>query len=404
MTGRRIYFVNRFFLPDISATSQLLGELSIDLAKCLDVHIVTSRLLYGGTGRVLSTTESCNGVMVHRVWTSAFGRHSRFRVLDYITFYLSSFLFLLVNLRKTNVVVSKTDPPVVSVVAMIAARVRGAVHICWIQDLFPEIAERADLPLPKVLFGMIRQVRNWSLRQSWKSICIGLKMQEYLASQHVPRSCLEVIPNWFDGTLLKPMPRELNPLRRAWGLEGRFIVGYSGNLGRVHALDSVVEAARLLANRQDIVFLMIGNGARRASLERAAAVAGLENVIFREYVPREELAHSLTLPDVHLVSLKPEYEGLVVPSKVYGAMAAGVPILNIGAADGEVAELLRKGRCCGVTVACGDASDLASKVKKLADDPELTQSWGAAARAEFDQQFDRARAVRSWVQILELAP
>jgi glycosyltransferase involved in cell wall biosynthesis len=229
-------------------------------------------------------------------------------------------------------------------------------------------------------------------------------MRDRLLLESVPADRLEVVPNWFDGKFVVPSQRGTNALRYRWGLTGKFVVGYSGNFGRVHALDCIIDAARRLADRADILFLLIGNGAKRREIENAAKAANLLNVLFKEYVPRSELPLSLTLPDVHLVTLAPEFEGLVVPSKLYGAMAAGAPVINVGASDGEVASILQDGERFGTTVHPDDAAGLAEAIKKLADDAGLATAWGSAARREFERKFDKSLAIASWDRILEAAP
>src|SRR5262249_20173242 len=148
---------------------------------------------------------------------------------------------------------------------------------------------------------------------------------------------IEVIENWCDGQAVKPLPAQANGLRAEWGLSDRFVVGYSGNLGVAHEFETIIEAADMLRERRDIVFLFVGGGARLQHLNDQVRQRGLQNVVFRPYQARARLTESLCVPDVHLVCLRTDMEGLVVPSKFYGVLAAGRPCLFIGDPEGEVA-------------------------------------------------------------------
>ena len=192
---------------------------------------------------------------------------------------------------------------------------------------------------------------------------------------------------------------ETNPLRREWGLEGKFVVGYSGNLGRVHEFATVLDAAVQLADREDIVFLFIGGGHQLGALKAEAGRRGLVNVQFQPYQPRERLAQSLGACDAHLVTLRSGLEGLVVPSKFYGIIAAGRPVLFVGAADGEIAGLVHEGQC-GQAFQVGDAQALAQCLRGLADGPARAREWGENARRLFDARFAMPIAVDRWERVL----
>ena len=177
------------------------------------------------------------------------------------------------------------------------------------------------------------------------------------------------------GTKRTPLPPStraydasaINPLRERWELGKAFIVGYSGNMGRAHRLDELIDAASALRSQPSLRFVLIGDGAQRAGLEARARSLGLQNVMFQPYQPREGLLESLSLPDIHIVSLDERLEGLIVPSKFVGAIAAGRPILWIGGADGEVGGLI-KDSGCGVSVPAGDIAALTQALRELSED------------------------------------
>lgn len=391
--------VNRFFWPDLSATSQLLTDMAFHFATHGNaVTVITSRQRYDDASVVLAPLGSERGVEIVRVWSTRFGRGGMVgRALDYLSFYLSALWALLMLVRAGDVVISKTDPPVVGVLAATVARIRRIHRVNWLQDVFPEVAQAAGMRVVGGLLGrLVASVRDWSLRGA-TNVVLGGRMKSLLQGRRV--SSLVVVPNWADGQAIRPLPAAANPLRAEWNLTGRFVVGYSGNLGRVHESATIIDAAERLRDDASVVFVFIGGGKESDALREAVAQRGLTNVVFRPYQPREALALSLTLPDVHLVSLRPEFEGMVVPSKVYGVMAAGRPSIFIGDAQGEVACLLREGQC-GMTVPMADGAALAQAIVALRDDTARCVAMGEAARRMFDLHFDMPVALARWDRVL----
>ena len=173
-------------------------------------------------------------------------------------------------------------------------------------------------------------------------------------------------------------------------------------MGRGHDFDTIFEAARQLSRDPRILFLFIGNGAHRDDLIAHSAKCGLKNILFKPFQPRELLPQSLTVADVHLVSLLEKLEGLMVPSKFYGIAAAGRPTVFIGDQNGEIGSILRK-ESCGIVVNRGDGHALASALKRLSEDSESAGRMGRNARGVFDRLFDKKLALPAWNAILEQA-
>jgi glycosyltransferase involved in cell wall biosynthesis len=337
-----LLFLNRFYAPDVSATAQLLTDLAEDLAaRGEEVTVLTSRLRYDDPAARLPARERRNGVRVCRVWTSRFGRAwLPGRAIDYATFYLSATAALLAEARRGDLVVAMTDPPLLSVPAALVAGLRGARLVLWCQDLFPEIAAAHGLRFARGRLGrLLRALRDWSLRRAETVVAIHPTMASRLAALGVPEARIRVIENWAP-TGIRPVPHAANPLRREWGLAGpsramgnseekdRFVVAYSGNLGRVHDPAHVIDLVRRTSGR-GVTWLFIGGGAGMAELARVVEAEKLPDVLFRPYQPRERLAESLSVADLHLVSLHPAFEGLVWPSKIYGIEAAGRPWIRL---------------------------------------------------------------------------
>jgi len=234
-------------------------------------------------------------------------------------------------------------------------------------------------------------------------------MATRLEAQGVPQEKVRCVANWSDGSVVVPIPSEENALRKSWASSGNFVVGYSGNLGRAHDVETIVAAMTLLQERAKgtpvdavaarILFIIVGAGAQRVRIEREILKRRLTNVRLLPYQPRELLAETLCAADVHLVSLNPKLEGLIVPSKFYGIAAAGRPTLFIGAPDGEIARILEEFGC-GFTVVPGNGKGLADRILQLAQDPQLCATLGARARAAFEKHWNKSKAVEKWEEVL----
>jgi glycosyltransferase involved in cell wall biosynthesis len=362
---RRVAFVNRYFHPDHSATSQIASDLAFHLAsRGHEVVAITSRQRYDDPRARLPRREVANGVHIVRVWSTRFGRAGLpGRAIDYLTFYVSA--YFAIRWERDAIVVAMTDPPLLSVIAALAApRV-----VNWVQDLFPEVAEALRIRVP-----FVKRLRDWSLRRARANVVLG-----DLMAARVPKAV--VIHNWADAALA---PRE-KP-------RGAFTVGYSGNLGRAHDFDTILGAMQRLA---DVQFVFTGGGAQLESVKRAAA----GNAEFRPYVAREQLSESLSSVDAHLVSLKPALEGLIVPSKFYGILAVARPVLFIGAHDGELARLIEAYRC-GIVIEPGDVEGLVRAIETLARDRDAAAGMGLRGRELYLHRFAPRHAFTAWERLL----
>ncbi|MGB8299264.1 MAG: glycosyltransferase family 4 protein [Polyangia bacterium] len=399
---RRLIFVNRFFHPDHSATSQILSDLAFHLGEAgFDVQVLTSRQIYDDPARVLPASESVRGVRVHRVWATRFGRGKLLRrAVDYLTFYLSATLKLAALADSGAVVIAKTDPPLLSVPCALVTQLKRSTLVNWTQDLFPEIAQSLHVPGVALVAPLLRRLRNFSLKQARTNVVLGEGMAARLRAEGVAPDKITVIHNWspveMEPTSAHPAA---NPLRGEWNLGRKFVVGYSGNFGRAHDFATLLDAAALLRDLPELHFLFVGAGAQRAWVEVRVADLGLTNVSFQPYQPLDRLALSLSVPDVHLVSLKPEIEGLLVPSKFYSVLAAGRPVLFVGDPKSEMARRIDQAGC-GQTFSVGAAADLAAAIRQLASHPDKVAAMGEHARALWAAHFQRRQALGAWQEIL----
>jgi colanic acid biosynthesis glycosyl transferase WcaI len=400
---QRVVFLNRFFPPDHSATSQLVGDVAGYLASCgHDVHVITSRQLYDDPQARLPAQETLNGVHVHRVTTTQFGRSKLVgRAFDYFSFYASARRTLLTVTRRDDLLVAMTDPPLISLVAMEVAWRRRAHLVNWLQDIYPEVAAQLGVPFLKgPALRSIMFLRDRSLKKAAANVVVGEQMADKVASRGIAKDRIHIIPNWAEDEEILPVTPDANPLRQEWQLENKFVVGYSGNLGRAHEFDTILAAAERLRNNSDIMFVCIGGGHLLERLAKRVQDRDLGNFKFFGYQDRKVLRFSICVPDVHWVSLKPELESLIVPSKFYGIAAAGRPVIAICAKDGEIGRMVERYRCGGV-VEPGHAGALVDLILQLNGDVALRAEMGRNARTMLDAHFTRRQALARWQHLLE---
>lgn len=384
----RLVLVNRFFHPDLSPTGRLAARLAFaEAAAGREVLVLASRQRYEDASARLPIEETIRGVRVRRVWSTHFGRGGLAgRVLDYLSFHLSVLVSLLRELRSADAVVAMTDPPLLSVTVALAAAWRGAVLVNWLQDVFPETALRAGVRFANGPLGTCcRWMRDWTLRRAGANVVLGERMAQEVA-RSAPAARITVIPNWGDGQAIGPQAPRESP---------DFVVGYSGNLGRVHDVETILDAARRLAGEPALRFRFTGGGFHFERVRQS----GLANVIVQDYVPEAELPASLAACDVHLVSLLPAFEGLVVPSKFYAIAAAARPVVFIGERQGELARLIDR-HGLGIAVSTGDGDGLAAALRRLRDRPDERRAMGERARVAFEREWDEPAALARWRALL----
>ena len=400
MSRVHVLLLNQYYAPSGAATAQLLADLGAHLAGAGHrVTAVCSRRSYPDPSGLYPTSETIDGVRIHRTWTTGFGRASRIgRMCDYLGFMIGAVRVLAVQ-REVDVIVSLTTPPFVATLGLAAARVRGARSLYWVMDVYPDLAFELGVLEPRSVAGrLLAALARLTVRRYDAVVAIGESMARRLRSAGAER--VTVVHNWADGSAIRPLPADSHALRESWGWTGRFVVLYSGNLGLTHEFDTVLGAADALRDERRVLFAFVGDGPCRAGVEREAARRGLTNVAFRPHVGRDELGQSLTAGDVHLVTLRDAAVGLVVPSKIYGVLAAGRPTLYVGPEAGEVGEIVRRGRC-GVRVEIGDAPGLARAVRAYLQDERHLLDDGRRARELFERDFTKVRMLEAHRRVIE---
>ncbi|MEI7658021.1 MAG: glycosyltransferase family 4 protein, partial [Phycisphaerae bacterium] len=398
-----IVLLNQAFHPDVVATAQMAKDLADHLARRGHrVSAVASRSIYGSAGATLSAREeipvdgASHPIVVHRVGFSLFGKKGTLaRLLDFAFFYLMA-AWRVLTMPRADVVVGFSTPPFIALVALANRTLRGGKAVYWAMDLYPDVPVASGMLAPRsFLARVLERLHRRIVRRCDATVVLGRCMERRLLDKGLPRERIVFIPVWSDETGVRPLPREGNPVRDAWGLGSAFTVMYSGNFGLGHDAETIKAAMLALKGREDIRFVFVGGGKRRAEIEAFIREHSLANASYRDYVPREQLSQSLGAGDVHLISLREGMEGLIVPSKLFGIMAAARPAIFIGHPDSEIARVLAESDA-GVLVREGDGPGLAAAIEQLAADPAGTKNMGQRARNALMGRYDASSACRAW--------
>lgn len=397
----RILFLNRSYWPDAEATGQLLAELCEDLAGRFDVTVIAGQPNQNpaGAGYHRRGQQTRRGVRVRRVWHTRFAKRSLAGRAVNLLSYLGGASLAAFTLPRPQCIVVETDPPLLCLAGALLRRWHAARLVVYLQDIYPDIAVALGVLPDGQPTRLLRRLIYGAYRRADRVVVLSRDMRDLLARSGVCARKIECIPNWTDTRAVLPR-KEHNAFRAEHGLDGRFVVMYSGNMGLCQRLEDVLAAAARLRSRPDVLFLLVGDGVSRPRLENTARRMDLPNVRFLPYQPKDRLAESLSAADLHLVPLDPRVREFLMPSKLYGILASGTPMLAIAPEDCELAEITRR-EAVGLVVPPGEPEALAEAVRGLADGRGQLAPMGRAARRLAEARYDRRQSTSRFAEMLE---
>jgi len=383
----KILLLNQFFWPDSAATSQFLT----DLARELSARGHQVDVLCGGGRAYAQQDESGRpAVTIRRSLSLPFGRSKPMRLLSYASFLTTAGLLGLFR-SKPDLVITLTTPPLVGMLGTFIKYARGVRHISWEMDLYPDvICDLGYFSAENPLIRLIGAVADFSRHHADGIIALGECMKRRLVARGVAPEKIHVSENWADGEVIEPLPfPALEPVT----------VLYSGNLGLGHDVETIADAMFALKDDPRFRFVFAGGGGRRDALETFCSQNAIPSVSFRPYCRREDLGQSLGEGHIGLVTQNAKCSGSIVPSKAYGILAAGRPLLYIGPADSTPAHLVHRFGC-GWQIDCGDSEGLQQLLVRLAQNPDEIFEAGRASRAAFVSHYDRATGLEHLCSLL----
>jgi glycosyltransferase involved in cell wall biosynthesis len=391
----RLLVFNQYYWPGVEATAHLLTELCEALARDYDVTVVTGKL----RGHEHAPThDRRNGVEIVRVHSFSFDRAPLAqRGANYIS-YLTLAALRGLAAPRPDVVLCMTDPPMVGDVALAVARRYGVPLVVVSEDVFPEIAVELKRLQNPVLVGLLGVLTRFYLRRADRVVAIGDTMERRLEEKGAAPQRMRVIPNWVDTSVLTPQPRD-NEWAREHGLVGTFVVMHSGNVGHAQDLENLIRATTFLRDRDDLRAVIVGFGARHADHVELAQRLEAEAVTFLRYQPRELLSQSLSAADIHFVGLGAGLSGYVVPSRLYGILAVGRPVIVAADDESETARVVRDVGC-GIVIPPGRPELLARTLREVLAGEHDLDELGRRGRAYVEAEADRTVAIGRYREVL----
>jgi glycosyltransferase involved in cell wall biosynthesis len=397
----RILFINRSYHPDVEATGQLLTELCGDLAERHELTVIAGRPNFVAA-RALPARETHNGVEVVRVANLRFNKVGMAGRAAGLASYLLLAFWAALWQRRPDAIVVETDPPALGALGAVLKWWHRCPMVFYLQDLFPDVGIVLGKFRPGPLTALLRWLTGVGLRHADRVVVLGEDMKRRVLKRGIAADRVVVIPNWADTRSLRPADGP-NALRTEWGGEGRYVVMYSGNLGLSQGLDGVLEAAEMLRD-EPVTFLFAGEGAAKARLVAQAAERNLSHVRFLPYQPKARLGESLAAADLHLIPMRRGLAGCMVPSKLYGILAAARPYVAAVDADGEVAAVTAE-HGTGLRIEPEKPDELARAVRWFLAHPGEGKAMGERGRRVAETYFDRERSVALFDRVLAgLAP
>jgi glycosyltransferase involved in cell wall biosynthesis len=395
----RILFVEQFYYPEGWGGAQLPRDITIHLARAgWQVEVICGSDTYAPVDDENVEDPTLAGVRIRRIPRLFGGDIHRRKLLRQLWFYLAALPLLLFGRRPLYV--TQTNPPMIVPLAALAAFIRRRPLVIIAQDLYPEILFAHGMVSPNSTGAkVLRGIFQWAYRRAASIVSLGPTMSKRLVEKGVRRERIVEICNWATGAEAIVRGPE-NPLRAEWGLTGKFVVLYSGNLGIAHDIETPLRAvARARQEVSNLKLVFIGKGSRLAEAQRLASELGIEDsVLFRHFVPLSSLPYSLGLADLALVTLQRGFEGLVVPSKLLGYLARGVATIYVGPPSDISFYLQDSG--AGASVENGDAEELARTFVELSRAPARIQSMGTLGERYYFEKLSRSIALEQYSNLV----
>ena len=398
-----------YYYPDVASTGQILTELAEGLNDSFHTTVICTVPSY--TGKISQHYrkhkyfyENINGVDVLRIRVPEFRKNFAPSRIYNIGMYFISAIAATFRVEHQDYIFTISQPPVLGgLLGVIGKKIKHAKSIYNIQDFNPEQVEAVAFTGNKLILNTMMALDKYSCTQADKVIVVGRDMIETLEKrfgENMPDYAY--INNWINEKEIVPLPsdnEQVMQFKRRYGLEGKFVIMYSGNVGLYYDLVNIMKIIAKYRDNLDVVFAFIGEGSVLEELENYKRQQQLDNVCFIPYQDKEKLVYSLNAGDVHFVMNAKGIKGVSVPSKLYGVMAAGKPVLGI-LEEGSEARLIIEEAECGLSVDPGDYEAIegliSQYIRMKAENSEQLQQMGMAGRHFLEDNLTKEVSIEKY--------
>jgi glycosyltransferase involved in cell wall biosynthesis len=398
----KVLLLNQCFYPDVMATAQQLSDLAVGLAgEGHDVTVIASDRGYDDPSRRFPRRETWNGIKIIRISSLSLGKQTRWRRAANFASFLVNCAVRLSASPRFDVVVALTSPPLISFLGSLFVRLKGGKFFFWVMDLNPDEAIAAGWLKPD---SFVAKLLGWLLRSSLlhaeRIIALDHFMKQRIVEKGVPEDRVTILPPWALDDTVKFDRQRREAFRRQHQLEESFVVMYAGNHSPCHPLNTLVEAARRLSSRKEIVFCFVGGGSEQVKVREFAALHNLENIRCLPYQPFALLTASLSAADLHVVVMGNDFVGIVHPCKPYNILTIGSPFLYIGPKESHITEIAAQsdGRYRSYAATHGDVDRVVACIQ---EEIKRLPNEGRGHVPEFAATFSRKVLLPRLVKLLE---
>lgn len=399
MKNKRFVLLCQHFYPEMVSTGMHMTELAERLTELgWQITVYCARPSWGSEQEEVSQKMHYKGIEIIRVGTVGDQKKNLFsRALFALSFLLGVIGLLWRERKRFPAIVVTTNPPFLGLVGWLFSLLFRIPYLLIVYDIYPEIAVNLGVLSSR---SLITKLWLWMSRLIFRSaavlVVIGRDMAQIVGQKIPPRhhNRITLIPNWSDEKRVKPVPKSENAFHREHNLNNHFVVQYAGRMGRTHNLEPIIEAAHLLAGEK-ICFQFVGDGAKKAALQQLASEYGLTNVQFLAYQPMERLAEMLSAADLAVVCLDKAFTGLSVPSKSYGIMASGTPILGFIDPDSEIGQMILEEKC-GLLLPDPTAEQISQTLRSFIDHSNSLAEMSTAGYEAFLDKYTLSRAAHAY--------
>ncbi|MDD5242718.1 MAG: glycosyltransferase family 4 protein [Syntrophorhabdaceae bacterium] len=403
LKSKNIWVISELYYPEETSTGHYMTKIAEALAKELSVKVLSSKPNYASRGIYVPRREIHNNVEIYRCFSTTFNKNNLFlRIINIVTISLSIFITCIIKMRRGDIVLVVTNPPLLPYIAVFACLMRKSKCLIRIDDVYPDILVVSDIISRNgILFNMLNRSTKYLYKKADCIITLGRDMRSLVANKmNGNNNSINVITNWADVDEVSPIPKATNNLLKELGLFDKFVVQCAGNIGRVQGIECLFAVAKQLKVHKDIHFLFIGSGAKKEWLVEQIEKSNMKNITVLGNRPRSDQVNFLNACDIAVVSLMPGMLGVSVPSRMYNIFAAGKPIIAIVDENSEVALTVEEERL-GWVATPDDPAKIADIILMAKSHPALIEEMGKKARDMAESKYSYKKILNAYLTIMD---
>ena len=403
---KKLLIYAHYFYPDVASTGQILTELCEGMIDTFDITVICVVPSYSGTIDEKYKTkriykEEHNGIKIIRVRVPEFQKSNKIsRIKNLLAYFFNSLLATL-KIEKQDYIYTISQPPILGgVLGVLGKWLKGGKLIYNIQDFNPEQTMAVGYSKNKLLLNTVMAVDKFSCKKADKVIVVGRDMQETLKNRFnnkkVPKNVF--INNWINEKEIYPLEQNhprIVEFKEKYNLKDKFIIMYSGNIGLYYDLENIIKVIGEFKDREDVVFAFVGDGTVKDKVEAYVSENNLRNVTFIPYQDKADLIYSLNAADIHWVVNAKGIKGVSVPSKLYGVMAAGKPVLGV-LDKGSEARLIVEDCNCGVCIEPGNYKEISNNIEYILNNKEEIKALGSNGRQYLESNLTKEVSINKY--------